>query len=699
MNMLVVALAMLLVFAVPAAEAVSVGVYAATFDPPTKARLRIIRCALGDPGLPSDCIDLGKKISRLYVLVREDPEVDTLASTRERTLMVKRALDKYGDRVQVLAAGSREAEEKIHSLLADNAIERLYQFVNADIYKQTRPAALPGGPKLVTVVFPLEHDGGAAAPEVAWAPLVDEPVKEVMDRLGLYQQVSADLAGLKKALFQEGWKDFLDDLELACPFTISQSGCAELSPSWKAISVVTDDPSTTTAVLKPPTQSSLVYKIAQSEDRWAEKFVNTALGPLDGAEGYDKLKETALDFAARTLDGYPRGRVPHLNRIAISASHEPGEAPKVSRMPVTCSAPAGAYNMDIDQYTADRFPRAFGKFLRQDYRNHSRLPIDLYVHNNAIEHAYEFHRRDGFETVYFLQTRRGQLHRDIHLAVKSHPRAYRVVLTSVRGNDRRANVLCQVHHAGVFSTYRFVQSQREEPLFVLNAEGASLKLDKNDWLLFGFRGSWRRKLEAQNWRMTSLIKEGLDIDLFTHPATPHKIVTARNVYGDDANIILNTFYRKGARQFIYLGSAGAIQNYQLGDLVIPNEFVDRKLNSVNFGANLGLAYEAELAKILPVHGRTKQAWAQHLYEETVPVLMSWKNHSVGAVDIEGLYLGRFAQKHKDLNMAALFVISDQTLGESTIEDSNAYRGVIDESVDKIVSFLLPKVAGARLPTG
>jgi hypothetical protein len=256
-----------------------------------------------------------------------------------------------------------------------------------------------------------------------------------------------------------------------------------------------------------------------------------------------------------------------------------------------------------------------------------------------------------------------------------------------------------VHHAGVFSTYRFVQSQREEPLFVLNAEGASLKLDKNDWLLFGFRGSWRRKLEAQNWRMTSLIKEGLDIDLFTHPATPHKIVTARNVYGDDANIILNTFYRKGARQFIYLGSAGAIQNYQLGDLVIPNEFVDRKLNSVNFGANLGLAYEAELAKILPVHGRTKQAWAQHLYEETVPVLMSWKNHSVGAVDIEGLYLGRFAQKHKDLNMAALFVISDQTLGESTIEDSNAYRGVIDESVDKIVSFLLPKVAGARLPTG
>jgi uridine phosphorylase len=699
MTVLIAALAMLLVFAVPAAEAVSVGVYSATFDPPTKARLRIIHCALGDPGLASDCKELSEKISRLYVLVREDPEVDTLASARERTLMVKRALSEYGERVQVLAANSREAEAKTRSLLADDAIERLYEFVNADTYNQIRSAPVRGAPKRVTVAFPLESDGGAAAPAGAWAQLVDDAVREVIDRLGLYRPVSADLIDLQKALFQEGWKDFLDDLALACPVTISANRCAELSSGWKTISIVTDDPSAKPSEHKSPTESSLIYKIAQSEDRWAEKFVNTALGPLDGAEGYDKLKEAALDFAARTLEGYPRGRVPHLRTIAISGSRAPRGAPKVSRMPVSCSAPAGAYNMDIDQYTADRFPRAFGKFLTQDYRNHSRLPIELYVHNNAIEQAYEFHRRDGFETFYFLQTRRGQLHRDIHLAVKSNPRAYRVVLTSVRGNDRRANVLCQVRGAAVFSTYRFVQAPREEPLFVLNAEGDALKLDHNDWLLFGFRGSWRRSLQADNWRMTSLIREGLDIDVFTHPATKQKLVTARNVYGDDVNIILDTFYKKGARRMIYLGSAGAIQDYQIGDLVIPSEFVDRKLNSVSFGANLGLAYEAELAKILPVHGRTRQAWAQHLYEETVPVLMSWKNHSVGAVDIEGIYLGRFAEKHKDLKIAALFVISDQTLGETTIEESNAYRGVIDESVDKIVSFLLPKVTGARLPTG
>jgi hypothetical protein len=43
----------------------------------------------------------------------------------------------------------------------------------------------------------------------------------------------------------------------------------------------------------------------------------------------------------------------------------------------------------------------------------------------------------------------------------------------------------------------------------------------------------------------------------------------------------------------------------------------------------------------------------------------------------------------------LFVISDQTLGEYTIEDSNAMRGAIDASVTKLVAHLYPKILNAR----
>lgn len=68
--------------------------------------------------------------------------------------------------------------------------------------------------------------------------------------------------------------------------------------------------------------------------------------------------------------------------------------------------------------------------------------------------------------------------------------------------------------------------------------------------------------------------------------------------------------------------------------------------------------------------------------------------SVVAVDIEGLYLGRFAQRRKDLAVGVLFVVSDQTLGKITINETNAQRGLIDDSADKLVSFLVPKALHA-----
>src|SRR5262249_3638612 len=182
----------------------------------------------------------------------------------------------------------------------------------------------------------------------------------------------------------------------------------------------------------------------------------------------------------------------------------------------------------------------------------------------------------------FLQTRRGQLHRDIYLAVKSHPLAYRVVLTSVRGNDRQANVLCQIQRTHVFSNYRLVESRRAQRLFVFNSLGNSLRLNQEDWLLFGFKGNWSRFLLAQNWRQYPLVKEGVDIDLFTHPMSKQKIVVARNVYGDDTDIVLKAFYKKGLRQLLYLGAAGAGADYRVCGVGVPTEVTDRHYNAVRF---------------------------------------------------------------------------------------------------------------------
>ena len=658
--------------------------------------------------------------------MNESSDEDTLASTRERALMVKKALQKYGDRVEIMTApGNRE--ETTRALLQDRNIEQLVQFIDSDSYQAVKSSPVSQDPRLLWMVFSVKKPGsqapeldpktlpsnvklfveieqpqGSAASAIqkliqsggATAGLIDPAVKAVIEKLSLYQEVSEDLAKLQRSLFEESWTGFLKDLKSACPSTLGDKDCTSLASSWETIAIVNEDQINRTDP-KASSANSLVYKKAQSEDRWAEKFTDSALKSLRGSASYEKLKPVAVNMSSKMYLGYPEGKLFHLRKVFVQMKRSSGEPPKVSQKPVTCSAPPGKYNMNIVQYTDDRFPKAFAVFLKEQFPTRSISPTDLYAHNQTVEDAHEFHRRDGYSTFYFLQTRRGQLHRNIYLAVRTKPHNYRVVFTNLRGLDQEADVYCQISHSGTFSSLRSVHSKRELPLFVFNPSGISLKLNDKDWLLFGFKGKWEKVLLGQNWQRHPLVKEGLDIDLFTHPTIKQRLVIARNVYGDDANIIMDTFYKKGVRQVVYLGTAGAIANYQVGDVVTPNEFMDNHNVSVPFEKNLAHAYRTELSNQVTVHDQTKHGRVPTLYHETLALLLNWKAKSVAAMDVEGFYLARFARSHKDLKMAALFVISDQTLGGSTIDESEARLDIIDESVYKLVSFLLPKVLAPK----
>jgi len=710
----------------PMAMAATVGFYAGTFDPPTQAEIGMLRCALGDASVRKECAGIGKTIARLVVSVNESSDEDTLASARERALMVKKALQKYGNRVEVVTApGSRE--EKTRALLENKNIERLVQFIDSDSYQAVKSSPVSQDPRLLWMVFSLKQPGspapaldprtlpvnvklfveieqppGSSASALqkviqsggATAGLIDPAVEAVIERLSLYQEVSEDLPKLQKSLFEESWRGFSKDLKSACPSTLGQQACAGLASKWETVSI-RDADQIGAMDRKDASANFLVYKRAQSEDRWAEKFTDAALRSLQGSASYEKLKPIAEDMSANVYQGYPEGKLFHLRKVFVQKQRPSREPLKVSQKPVACSAPPGKYNMNIVQYTADRFPEAFAVFLKEQFPTRSILPTDLYAHNQTVEDAYEFHRRDGYSIFYFLQTRRGQLHRNIYLAVRPNPHNYRVVFTNLRGLDQEADVYCQISHSGTFSSMRSVHSKRELPLFVFNPGGISLKLNDKDWLLFGFKGKWEKVLLEQNWQRRPLVKEGLDIDLFTHPTIKRKLVIARNVYGDDANIIMETFYKKGVRQVVYLGTAGAIADYKVGDVVTPNEFIDNHNVSVPFQKNLAHAYRTELSNQVTVHDSTKHGRVPTIYHETLALLLDWKAKSIAAMDVEGFYLAKFARNHKDLKMAALFVISDQTLGGSTIDESEARLNLIDESVYKLVSFLLPKVLAPK----
>ena len=481
----------------PMAMAATVGFFAGTFDPPTQAEIAMLRCALGDASVRQECAGIGKTIERLVVSVNQSHDEDTLASTRERALMVKDALRKYRDRVEVVTApGSRE--EKTHALLENKNTERLIQFVDSDSYQVVKSSPVSQDPRLLWMIFSLKQPGSPAPAldlktlpanaksfvEIeqpqggsssalqkvvqsggATAGLIDPAVKAVIDKLSLYREVSEDLAELQKSLFEESWKGFLKDLKSACPSTLNQQDCAKLASTWENVSIVNEDKTNREA----SSANVLIYKRAQSEDRWAEKFTDTALRSLQGSPSYEKLKPVTQDMSSKVYQGYPVGKLFHLRKVSVQAKRPSGEPPKVSQKPVACSAPPGKYNMDIVQYTADRFPKAFAVFLREQFPKRSILPTDLYTHNQTVEDAYEFHRRDGYSTFYFLQTRRGQLHRNIYLAVRPKPHAYRVVFTNLRGLDQEADVYCQISHSGTFSSMRSVHSKRELPLFVFNS--------------------------------------------------------------------------------------------------------------------------------------------------------------------------------------------------------------------------------------
>jgi Phosphorylase superfamily len=657
------------------------------------------------------------------VSVNESSDQDTFASARERALVVKQALQKYGDRVEIITAtGNRE--DIMRALLQDGNIERLVRFIDVDSYKMKSSAAVTQDPKLLWAVFsprspsPLmdpktlppnvkllsevEPPKGSSSNEVrkplqaggTTAVFTDPGVKRVIDKLSLYQEVGEDLATLQKLLFEESWSGFLKDLRSACPSVLNLQACDGLASHWEAVSIINADQINRTD-RKDTSGNFLIYKRAQSEDRWAEKFTDTALRSLQGSVSYEKVKPVAEHISSKMYQGYPEGKLFHLRKLSVQIKRASREPPKLSQKPVACSAPSGKYNMDIVQYTADRFPKAFAVFLREQFPTRSISPSDLYAHNQTVEDAYAFHQRDGYSTFYFLQTRRGQLHRNIYLAVRAKPRGYRVVFTNLRGLDQEADVYCQIYHSGTFSSMRSVQSRRELPLFVFNPNAISLKLDAKDWLLFGFKGKWEKALLEKNWQRHPLVKEGLDIDLFIHPTIKQRLVIARNVYGDDANIILDTFYKKGIRQVVYLGTAGAIADYQVGDVVTPNKFIDNNNVSVPFRQNLAPAYRAELSRQVTVHDQTKHGRVPTIYHETLALLFNWKAKSIAAMDVEGFYLAKFARSHADLKMAALFVISDQILGASTIDDSEARLDVIDESVYKLVTFFLPTVSSPQ----
>jgi nicotinic acid mononucleotide adenylyltransferase len=130
------------------AIAASVALYAGTFDPPSRAQIAVLRCALAIRACLKPATASGKQISRLVVLLNESSEEDPLASTRERILMVRKALRHCGERVEVSASTAAEMDAKRRSLLADKNIDQVIHFIGQDSFNQSKSSPDSHNPSL-----------------------------------------------------------------------------------------------------------------------------------------------------------------------------------------------------------------------------------------------------------------------------------------------------------------------------------------------------------------------------------------------------------------------------------------------------------------------------------------------------------------------------------------------------------------------
>ena len=93
------------------ARAVTVGLHAGNFDPPTSERMAVVRCALGDASAHKECPEIANTIGRVIVVVNQADGEDPLASVRERVVMVRKLIIEmyapYAGVVQISSAPLR----------------------------------------------------------------------------------------------------------------------------------------------------------------------------------------------------------------------------------------------------------------------------------------------------------------------------------------------------------------------------------------------------------------------------------------------------------------------------------------------------------------------------------------------------------------------------------------------------------------
>jgi hypothetical protein len=476
-------------------------------------------------------------------------------------------------------------------------------------------------------------------------------------------EIPRKLGDVQRALYAESFQSFVNAVQIGIPavHTISNP----VAPAY--------DPSA-------------------SRNDWVNAFA-TAISTQSHLSATDN---TVFEAAVQNIFfGYsnnePYGKVnflaPALNSDNRSSQGWEVESVKSVRLLKRYPSP---HTMDLSAYVNQRFARPIQEFIKKN-----RVPF--FGHDSNCDDAITYHRSQGFSVIERYSSEVDGPLPPNFIAYNPRSQAYRFGVCDLIGKDdvtRITEILGPIFWSN--DAY-LVHHKVPEPLFNLNEKGSSLKFTPNDRVFIGYQNTiwWALHTSAAggDWQRIPLSSGGLATDLFYNQKTGQQLVSVANCYGDEMRIALRVLYEKGARRFVYFGTAGGLDpSLKVGDVLIPTRFRfrlagSRKQKLVSF-RNSAMKLSLKAAPDSQLKLGSQQDWVPTLVEESVTRVTSMRTAGSQAMDVESRYMGEFFATHKATEKTAVIIVSDLPLGGETYVDAGAHRGSDIDSVNVLLSQIL-----------
>jgi hypothetical protein len=463
----------------------------------------------------------------------------------------------------------------------------------------------------------------------------------------------AEIEQLKHKLFNKAYATFLQRLEKS-------------HPDWKLGNAASDSPP---------------FHFAESRESWPEIFATTAHAQIGvTAPSMKEIVEASQKEFLVHLRGHQVALFTSVESVEFETRPQALAVKSRKRLALPTAWPED-HTLNLQLYLGALFPPALQKFVRD---TDARLVLD----DSNCRDAYAIQRREGFSRAFAFKGDRGDTVSRTFLVQNTHqPKLFRFVACQIRGQD---DAKLYVDGIGVFfhGPATIIHHAYPAPISQLNS-GATLR--PGERVIIGYQNAVWRTLSNydrdKNWHRDFLTSDGVEIDRFSNQATGQRLLSVKNVYGDEILAVLRLLWARGARNFLYLGSAGSLDGrIEVGDLVLPSEFLERAGRWTlyrNEASGAGIALPAPFQ----VHAETRHGFVATLIEETKLRVEEMGKVGIQEIDIEARHFAHFFCE-RNATSAIVLAITDSPRGKRRLDEGYEVNFLAAKNISLVVPALL-----------